>query len=66
MCIKKVQLFEKPCKPKNRRFTKEEFVTELEISKIFKRPPRTFFYDPPFYPWVPPEPVVNFDLKYKE
>lgn len=52
--------------PKNRRFTPEEFQTELEISKWMLRPPRTYFYDPPFYPWLPPEPVVNFDLKYNQ
>lgn len=53
-------------KPKNRRFTPQEFQTELELSKIFKRPPRTFIHDPPFYPWLPPEPIVNFDVKLQE
>lgn len=52
--------------PKNRRFTPTEFQTELEISKWLHRPPRTFFNDPPFYPWVVPEPLVNFDLGYKQ
>ncbi len=50
---------------KNRRLTPEEMQTELEICKWMKRPPKTYFYDTPFYPWVVPEPVVNFDLKYK-
>ncbi len=55
---------------KNRRFTPEEFVTELELAKLMKRPPRHFVNDPPFYPWLPPEPLVNqpfvtFDLGFK-
>lgn len=40
--------------------------TEIEIASWLKRPVRYFFDDKPFYPWVVPEPVVNFDLKYKE
>lgn len=61
-------MFNDPPKPKNRRFTKKEFELELEVCKIFRRPPRTFFHDKPFYPYVPPTPVVpkvNFDLNYK-
>lgn len=50
---------------KNRRLTPKEMEDELELCKIFRRPPRTYFYDPPFYPWLPPEPYVNFDLKFK-
>ncbi len=50
---------------KNRRFTAREFETELELAKIFKRPPRTFIGDPPFYPWLVPEPLVNFELNFK-
>lgn len=53
---------------KNRRFTPKEFQDELEISKIFLRPPRTYFYDTPFYPIFPPTPIipkVNFDLNYQ-
>lgn len=41
---------------------------ELELCRAFHRPPRTFFYDVPFYPYVPPTPIVpkvNFDLNYK-
>lgn len=38
---------------------------EKEISKIFGRPERTFIFDPPFYPFFPPEPRVNFNLGYK-
>lgn len=64
LCVKKVELFERP--KKNRRLTPPEFETELEICRWLKRPPRHYFNDTPFYPWLVPEPVVNFDLKYKE
>lgn len=64
-CVKKVKLFEKPEPFKNRRLTGPEFETELQLCKWMKRPPRTHFYDPPFYPWLPPEPIVNFDLNYQ-
>lgn len=53
-------------KPKNRRFAPHELETEIQIASWLKRPVRTFVNDPPFYPWVPPEPVVNFDLNYKQ
>lgn len=52
-------------KTRNRRFTAKEFETELYLAKWMKRPPRTHIHDPPFYPWLPPEPVVNFDLNYQ-
>lgn len=42
-----------------------EQAQEKEDSIIWLRPPRTFIFDPPTYPWLPPEPYVNFDLKYK-
>lgn len=51
---------------KNRRFTPEEFQTELELAKWMKRPPRHYIHDMPFYPWCVPEPVVNFKLNYTE
>lgn len=51
---------------KNRRFTPYELQTEKELAGIFKRPMRTYVNDKPFYPWLPYEPLVNFDLKYKE
>lgn len=38
---------------------------EAEIAKIFKRPQRKFIFDPPFYPYLPPEPKVNFDLNFQ-
>jgi len=58
-------LFADPPKRKNRRLTVNELQTEIEIAKWLKRPVRTFFDDPPFYPWLPPTPLVNFDLGYK-
>lgn len=64
-CIKTVKLFNE-CKIKNRRMNSKEMETEFELCKWMKRPPRTMLHDPPFYPWVPPTPLVNFDLKYKE
>lgn len=42
-----------------------ELETEKELSIIFHRPMRTYKQDPPFYPWLPPEPYVNFNLNYK-
>lgn len=61
-------MFDDCKKPKNRRFTTDEFETELDICKWLNRPPRTYFYDRPFYPWLPPAPKipqVNFDLGFK-
>ncbi len=60
-------LFEK--KPQNRRFKPHEEQLELELCKWMKRPKRTFFYDDPFYPWLPPAPCipsVNFDLGFNK
>lgn len=59
-------MFSDPTPVKNRRFTPDEFQTELELAKWMKRPPRYYVKDPPFYPWVVPEPLVNFSLNYKE
>ena len=40
--------------------------TENEIAHAFKRPPRMFKEDPPFYPWLPKlTPLVNFHLNFK-
>lgn len=47
---------------KPRRFTPYEWQTEKEIAGWLKRPMRYFANDPPFYPWLPPEPYVNFEL----
>lgn len=58
-------LFPEVVKRKNRRFTPWEEQEEKELASIFKRPRRTFFYDDPFYPWLPPEPKVNFDLNFQ-
>ncbi len=53
-------------KKKNRRLTPGELETDLQIAKWLHRPLRTYFDDKPFYPWLPPEPQVNFDLRFKE
>lgn len=50
----------------NRRFTQKEMEQEKEIAAIFRRPPRHFFYDPPYYPWLPPAPIANFALRFKD
>lgn len=55
-----------PKKRKNRRLTPREEETEIEICKWLKRPKRTFFDDKPFYPWLVPEPIVNFDLNFNK
>ncbi|BAF76106.1 hypothetical protein [Torque teno midi virus 10] len=55
----------------NRQFTVEPFKpgfeieTEQQLAIAFCRPPRTYKNDPPFYPWLPPTPLVNFNLNYK-
>lgn len=56
---------------KNRRLTPAELQDDLYIAKWLKRPLRTYFNDPPFYPWLVPEPlanqpIVNFKLNYTE
>lgn len=41
---------------------------EKEIAALFKRPQRKYIFDKPFYPWLPPTPIVpsvNFELNYK-
>ncbi len=42
-----------------------DWETEVQVAAAFHRPPRTYKTDPPFYPWLPPEPYVNFHLNYK-
>ncbi len=60
------KIFESP--NRNTRLTRFkpgfEEQTELELSRAFLRPPRTYQQDPPFYPWLPIEPKVNFTLIY--
>ncbi len=37
-----------------------EWETELQVAQAFRRPPRLFKEDKPFYPWLPkPEPIVK-------
>nr|BAF76126.1 hypothetical protein [Torque teno midi virus] len=63
---KEARLFETT----NRQFRVEPFKdgfekeTERELAIIFHRPPRYYKNDPPFYPWLPPTPLVNFNLNY--
>lgn len=58
-------MFEPPETP-NRRMTPEELQDEYVLASIFKRPPRYFTKDKPFYPYVPTNCncKVNFDLNY--
>ncbi len=42
-----------------------ELETEMQLCRIFHRPPRTYHEDLPFYPWLPPAPTVIFNLNYK-
>lgn len=60
----KVNLFPEK-KPKVRPFTPWEAAQEKEDAAIWLRPQRHFWGDIPTYPWCPPEPYVNFELKYK-
>ncbi len=51
-----------------RRFTPYEYAEEVDDAKHWHRPPRNFWGDTPFYPYLPPAPLVpyvNFDLGYK-
>ena len=50
---------------KNRRFTCKEFEDELIVSRIFRRRPRTYIFDPPDYNLDIIEPLVNFELNFK-
>ncbi len=63
-CVHYVNLFDTG--PKNRRRTPKEMEEEKWLCKIFKRPPTEMVLDPPFYPWLPPEPYVNFKLNFTE
>ncbi len=59
--IKKAYLFEPP-KTKLTPITGRDWEDELYISKWLKRPMRRFLEDKPYYPWLPPEPIVNQPL----
>lgn len=50
---------------KNRRFTSKEFEDELLVSRIFRRRPRSYIFDPPDYNLDIIEPLVNFELNFK-
>lgn len=53
-------------KIKNRRFTPKEFEDELLVSRIWRRRPRTYIFDPPDYNLPVIEPLVNFALNFKD
>lgn len=38
--------------------------TEEQCAKAFHRFPRKYKDDPPFYPWLPCSPKVNFHLRF--
>lgn len=38
---------------------------DLDAAIAFKRYPCTMLLEKPYYPWVPFEPLVNFELNYK-
>jgi hypothetical protein len=50
---------------KPRRYNAKEMETEFQLCSIFKRPPTYYHGDKPTYPWLPLEPLVNFDLKFQ-
>nr|UHS18462.1 MAG: hypothetical protein [Betatorquevirus sp.] len=62
----KQYLFPEIVPRKNRRFLPHERELENIVSKVFRRPPRHFFYDNPTYPYCVPEPRVNFKLNFTE
>jgi len=37
---------------------------ELIVARAFKRRPVRYIFDKPTYDWLPPEPLVNFDLGF--
>ncbi len=45
-----------PYKTPNRRLTPKEQEDEKFLCQIFKRPPRHYLHDKPFYPYVPVDP----------
>lgn len=43
-----------------------EFEHELWVCKLTKRRPNLLIYDKPTYDYLPPTPLVNFDLKFND
>lgn len=54
-------MFEPP-KTKLTPIKGRDWEDELYISKWLKRPMRRYLEDKPYYPWLPPEPIVNQPL----
>ena len=50
---------------KNRKFTCKKFKNKLIISKIFRKRPRTYIFNPPNYNLSIIKPLVNFKLNFK-
>ena len=62
-------MFSNPIKKNNKKLTPQERETNIKLTKLFKRPVKTFINDKPFYPWLVPTPKVpfpNFQLNFKE
>lgn len=51
---------------KNRRLNSKEFADELIQANAFCRRPVYYLFDKPTYDWLPPTPLVNFDLGFKK
>lgn len=49
-------------KIKNRRLHPYEKEWEIWQAKAFHRPPREMLLDTPFYPWIPNQHKVFFDI----
>lgn len=39
---------------------------ELRLAAAFKRRPVRYIFDKPTWDWLPPEPLVNFDLGFNK
>lgn len=51
---------------KNRRMNAKEMQDELILAAAFKRRPCRYIFDKPTYDWLPPTPLVNFDLGWNK
>ena len=50
---------------KNRKFTARKYEQEVKKAKIWCKPPKQFIFNTPFYPGIPPTPLINFHLNFK-
>lgn len=44
----------------------KEMQDELMLAAAFKRRPCRYIFDKPTYDWLPPTPLVNFDLGWNK